>query len=976
MKVSFLHLFLNIFVNIVIRLEFFSSRFPFFSSFSKGSCLITAALKFSPTANMKSIFTLLSALVFTALNAQVTLDPVFATQFDSVTVLFNATQGSKGLMNISPNEVYMHTGVITNKSSSLTDWRNVQGVWGTDDAPRKMTYKGNNIYEKRIHIHTFYGLTNSDTVKRLAFVFRNRAGNKEGKTSDGQDIFVDLAQSGLQVKIQAPSADPGIFNSNDSLNISILASQSSDITLYQNGVKLTNTSGTELNYPIGKLAAGDYQFVAKASASGIQNTDTLNIVVRPNSPNISSLPSGMEEGVNYLSDTSVLLCVYAPTKQFIYVQGDFNGWKLQNGYLMNRTPEGTRWWIQINGLKKGQSYAYIYNIDGTVKVADPLAELVLDPWNDGWVNKSHFPNIPAYPSGKTTGIVSVFTMGKPAYEWKNASFKIEDPTRLNIYELHIRDFVAARDYPTLIDTLNYLKSLGVTAIKLMPIGEFEGNNSWGYNPSFHMAVDKYYGNENQLKEFIDLCHGEGIAVILDMVLNHAFGQSSHARMYWDAANNQPANNNPWLNPVAKHDFNVGYDYNHESSATKYFTDRVLKHWLTEFQFDGFRFDLSKGFTQKNTLGNTGAWGNYDASRIALWKRIRDQIRTYDDDAMLILEHFADNDEEKELSNMGFFIWGNANHEYNEATMGYSSDLSWGSNYNARSWSNAHLISYMESHDEERLMYKNTMFGNVKGSYSTKETKTALKRMEMACNVFFTVPGPKMMWQFGELGYDVNINFNGRTGEKPIRWEYLKDKDRAHLRWVYSTFMNLRNTYPVFHATLNADDGFSAELNGVVKKTWLQKGDHKVHALSNTNVDQTNTTVFLQEAGTWYELFSGDSFTTSNSSFAITMVPGEYRLYSNKKLEVAPFAFEEEQNSLIELANSRITIFPNPATSQIQISGAEKGTRISIYDLSGRLRLQESLETEILNIDMLESGMYLIEVQSNGVRNTQRLVVSK
>ena len=269
-----------------------------------------------------------------------------------------------------------------------------------------------------------------------------------------------------------------------------------------------------------------------------------------------------------------------------------------------------------------------------------------------------------------------------------------------------------------------------------------------------------------------------------------------------------------------------------------------------------------------------------------------------------------------------------------------------------------------------------MFGNVKGSYSTKETKTALKRMEMACNVFFTVPGPKMIWQFGELGYDVNINFNGRTGEKPIRWEYLKDKDRAHLRWVYSTFMNLRNTYPVFHATLNADDGFSAELNGVVKKTWLQKGDHKVHALSNTNVDQTNTTVFLQEAGTWYELFSGDSFTTSNSSFAITMVPGEYRLYSNKKLEVAPFAFEEEQNSLIELANSRITIFPNPATSQIQISGAEKGTRISIYDLSGRLRLQESLDTEILNIDMIESGMYLIEVQSNGVRNTQRLVVSK
>jgi hypothetical protein len=346
--------------------------------------------------------------------------------------------------------------------------------------------------------------------------------------------------------------------------------------------------------------------------------------------------------------------------------------------------------------------------------------------------------------------------------------------------------------------------------------------------------------------------------------------------------------------------------------------------------------------------------------------------------MLILEHFADNDEERELSSMGFFLWGNANNAYNEAAMGYNSDLSWGSNYNARSWTNAHLISYMESHDEERLMYKNTMFGNVKGSYSTKETKTALKRMEMACNVFFTVPGPKMVWQFGELGYDVNIDFNGRTGEKPIRWEYLKDKDRAHLRWVYSTFMNLRNTYPVFHTTLNADDGFGAELNGVVKKTWLQKGDHKIHALSNTNVDQTNTTVFLQGAGTWYELFSGDSFTAANSSFAITMAPGEYRLYSNKKMEIAPFIFKEEQNNTLALGKSGISIFPNPASTTLQITGVNlsKNTLIRIYDLSGRLRLQESLSSEALNIEMLQSGMYVIEVQSNDIRDTQRLVVSK
>ena len=121
-----------------------------------------------------------------------------------------------------------------------------------------------------------------------------------------------------------------------------------------------------------------------------------------------------------------------------------------------------------------------------------------------------FQSYPPYPTGKTNGIVSVFTLGKTAYPWKNSAFEIKNQTALNIYELHIRDFIASRDYNTLIDTLNYIKNMGINAIELMPIGEFEANSSWGYSPSFHMAVDKYYGNENQLKEFIDICHGEGI----------------------------------------------------------------------------------------------------------------------------------------------------------------------------------------------------------------------------------------------------------------------------------------------------------------------------------------------------------------------------------------------------------------------------------------------------------------------------------
>ena len=195
----------------------------------------------------------------------------------------------------------------------------------------------------------------------------------------------------------------------------------------------------------------------------------------------------------------------------------------------------------------------------------------------------------------------------------------------------LRDFLAAHDWKTLNDTLNYLKKLGINTIQLMPINEFEGNLSWGYNPDYYFAPDKYYGPKNELKAFVDSCHKKGIAVVMDIALNHSFGLSPMVQLYWDAANSRPAADNPWYNTVAKHAYNVGFDMNHESLATRYFTSRVVEHWLTEYKMDGFRFDLSKGFTQTQTCDNSGnncdvgAMGNYDASRIAIWKKYYDYL---------------------------------------------------------------------------------------------------------------------------------------------------------------------------------------------------------------------------------------------------------------------------------------------------------------------------------------------------------------
>ena len=911
---------------------------------------------------------ILHGLIFAlmpAASAQVWLDPYFARQDDSVTVYFDAAAGNKALVNLGPPDVYMHTGAITDRSTSAGDWRYVQGTWGTDDQPRKMQYLGRNIYSKRIHVRNFYGVPSNENILRLAFVFRNRAGDKVGRASDGSDIFVTIWPAGLRAAFLQPDAAAQIGKAGDSLRLRCAASESSQLELYLNQTRIKSGQGKSLDTLFTSLPAGQYRFIFKATTGTGSVADTL-VYLSSGQAITAALPSNSRDGATYLSDNSVRLTLYAPGKQSVFVTGDFNNWLPDTAYAMKRTPDGLRWWLDIQGLQKGKQYGYQYFVDGALKVADPLSELILDPWNDAWIDKADFPNLPPYPSGKTNGLVSVLRPGHTVYNWQHDSFRLRNPAKLNIYELHIRDFVGSHHFNTIRDTLAYLRRLGINAIEFMPLSEFEGNSSWGYNSSYHMALDKYYGNSEQLKALVDECHKHGMAVILDIVLNHAFGQSSLCHLYWDADRNQPAPDNPWLNITAKHDFNVGYDLNHESQATKDYVDRVIEYWLKEFDMDGFRFDLSKGFTQVNTLGNVAAWGRYDASRIAIWNRIKDRIRTYDPDAMLILEHFADNDEETALSNAGFYLWGNANHVYTEASMGFSSDLNW-SDYKRRGWSKPALVAYMESHDEERMMYKNISFGNSNGNYNVKNLNTALQRGAMAAVPFFSLPGPKMLWQFGELGYEVPINFNGRTGEKPIRWEYFSQDTRRSLYSVYATLMQLRNTWPVFHT-----NDYGHELNGIVKKVWLQQNGHYVLSMANTDVRNQSFNIDFQSTGKWYEIFSGDSLNISNRTQSITLRPGEYRLYSNVRMQETNLPLGTEK-----ISGMKVSLYPNPASGQLfWHTASEQIGHWQVSDLKGRLVMQGTAGTEqgVLDIRGLQAGVYILSLEGNQNAVQLRFVV--
>jgi len=436
---------------------------------------------------------------------------------------------------------------------------------------------------------------------------------------------------------------------------------------------------TVLRYTFSSSKPGTTILTLKATDTS-NNVKSVSLTVFVFAKTIeAALPQNIQEGLNVINDSTVIFCLFAPYHKTVHLIGDFNDYKVLPEYQMNRMTidkDSAYYWFALSNLNIGTEYGYQYVIDGSITVADPYARKVLSEFNDDEIiAQNRYPNLKRYPKDKTDEFLSVFTM-RPSnqkeeipYQWKTqfTRFPAKD---LVIYELLIRDFTDRRTFRAVIDSMEYLKKLGINAIQLMPITEFEGNISWGYDPAFPFAVDKYYGSELDLKELIDKAHGMGMAVILDVVHNHLTGANPLIRMWADGKYGPPSAINPYANVTAKHPFNVFNDMNHESIAFQRYIDRFNRYWLEEFKFDGYRFDLSKGFTQVDYGSNTARWSSYDSSRVRLLKRMYNRIRSFDTNAYLILEHFADAREERELTDYGYMIWHNMNPTSSEAVMGW------------------------------------------------------------------------------------------------------------------------------------------------------------------------------------------------------------------------------------------------------------------------------------------------------------------
>lgn len=856
----------------------------------------------------KATFTVTDQVV---LNGKVTVTPGKPTRTEPVTTTLDAT----GTALAGATSVYLHSGVATDKPGSYAFSKSV-GNWGVDDGLGKMTNIGTNLWQITLpNIDQYFGLTTNDDAFALNFLFRSADGTLKEDNS-GANYHVDI-EPGFYFLLNSPNYSPYLVQVNTAFSVQATSNYSADWQLVEtdasgNALSTINSQNGLTNYMFSHSLSdlNIHYFTLKSTYGGVTKQKTFQVRAY-NAPVTAAMPAGAKEGANYSFPAAgqVTLVLHTPTsttydfsdcgggtfssttapKNIVYLIGDFNNWQISESFKMKK--DGDYWWITLNPSTDFPSpvqneYVYQYLVDGTIRIGDPYGHKISDP-DDQYISGTVYPGLIAYPSGKTTGRASVLQLNDTAYTWQVPDFKRTiTQNNLNVYELHFRDFTKEGTYKAATAKLDYLQKLGINCIHVMPVSEFEGNNSWGYNPNYYFAPDKAYGTANDLKQFIDEAHKRGIAVVNDLVLNHAFFSNPNVMLYWDSVNNRPAADNPWFNAEHKAVYDSaghwGADWNHASSHTKAMVDAILDYWITEFKFDGFRFDFTKGFTQTDPDPSDPWASSYDACRVAILKRMVNTMWTKHPGSYAIFEHLAEDAEDKVLADYGIMMWSGSGPQADWIKMAEGNEKRSFSRslYSSRGFNYANYMSYMESHDEERVGYQVKQYSA--NNDDTLQYLSNRLKLVAAFNMF--LPGPRMVWEFGELGYDISINENGRTGIKPSAWElgYDADKERQEIYNLYSIIFNFRNKYHLYD---NFDFRNNYSANDWYRTMSLYDNNGiQVIPVGNFDTASTNTvTPGYLKTGTWFK-YNGDP-AIDGTPYTVNSTGDTYTLYSHDPVYV-------------------------------------------------------------------------------------------
>ncbi|WP_374461324.1 alpha-amylase family glycosyl hydrolase [Chryseobacterium taeanense] len=944
---------------------------------------------------MKKLYSGILLLMIAIISGQIsyTITPNPFNETDAITLTIPGSQIDESAWGISNNAVYIWSWSLDTNYQNSQDCP-TNGSWNNSNELNKLSYNATaDTYSLSFTPTIFYGRTG---IGRLGFLFKDKTGAHQTT-----DVLVNVGILNISMTNPAVNSLTSVPSGN-SINITATTNVNATFQLKANGSVINTTSTASTSYSYSYTVTGDANMELIATDANSNTKNATFILQVPRNVVSEAIPSWIRQGINYhpTDQTKVGLALYAPFKNFVHVIGSFNNWTVNDTYLMKRdTTNPDLYWIELTGLTPQQLYTFQYRTNDLRKVADPYSPQILSSYDDQWITSSTYPNLPVFPAGQGFE-VSMFKTGQTPYNWQIANFQRPSKENLVVYELLLRDFTQEKNWQSLINKINYLKGLNINAIELMPIMEFEGNLSWGYNTSFHYALDKAYGTPDKFKEFVDLCHQNGIAVILDVAFNHATGRSPLVRL-WNVdpdgdGYGDVASNNPYFNTVPKHSYNVFNDFNHTSTSTRYYVERCLQQWLTEYHIDGFRWDLTKGFTQSCSENDETCTNAYQQDRVDILKDYADKQWALDPNSYMIFEHLGTDAEEQQWANYriaegkGVLLWNKQTDPYNQNTMGYKEDSNYDRmNHSLHGFTNMSAVGYGESHDEERLMFKNLSYGAVNGSYDVKNLNTALDRMKTFGATFFTIPGPKMIWQFGELGYefsinrcsDGSINSGCRTDEKPIAFTlgYDTDLNRKAVYDTWAKIINIRNTYPVFRSktyTIESNN-LTNDPNGLITRIYvydntITNGVKNIVVLANYTTAAQNVVPYFPYTGQWQNLMDTTVSNVTSTTATITLQPGEFRIFGN----YAGSLSTADENAASKLS---LQIADNPVKNNMAklIYHKAKNGQISIYDMSGKKLDSFKLKNEDGTYELKISyppGTYLVHLTSNSGVAIQKMII--
>ena len=517
--------------------------------------------------------------------------------------------------------------------------------------------------------------------------------------------------------------------------------------------------------------------------------------------------------------TGVTFRTWAPNASTVAVKGTFNGW---GSTTLAADSSGGTWSVDIAGAKAGQEYKFVVN--GTYK-KDPRGYRVVN----------------------SAGNSVVYDHG--TFNWDNdATFSAIWRNDLVIYEMHAGSYNAEDWLPSTFDEcaekIAYLKNLGVSAVELMPINEFPGDRSWGYNPSDLFAIEASHGGPDALKRFVKACHANGIAVLVDVVHNH-YGPSDLEMWQYDGWSSGGYGGIYFYN-----DWKANTDWgstrpDYGRAEVKDFIQAHIQMFVENYHIDGFRWDSVYNI---RTCG--GTWNQAGSDMLAqvngwLIANHPNVFRIAEDHAFDTDVGFEAQWDHDFLSDIRYLATAANDSDRNMDTLA------------------AHLnntgfdrVVYVESHDscgdlnsKHRLPYD--VQSNDPEGYFPK------KRSLLANTIALVAPGIPMIFEGSEMHEWYTFSNN-----QALRW--ANTNVHAGIVQAYADLIHLRrNAYGNTSGLKQAGNVNVHHVNNTAKVVgmirWDQGGqtDDVLVVLNCSATARTGYSMAFPSSGTWYCLYNSD-----------------------------------------------------------------------------------------------------------------------